>query len=89
LCSEDLNALVKKHITTVVSHSPSKALATLENDASELIDSGMVTLNAKFVGVDDEKLVGRVVEIWGFFWDQILPYVEGVRLISHAKKSTP
>jgi hypothetical protein len=38
----------------------------------------MVTLNAKLVGLDDEKLVVRVVEIWGFFWDQILPYVEGV-----------
>lgn len=39
----------------------------------------MVTLNAKLTGIDDEKLIGRVVEIWGFFWDQVLPYVEGVR----------
>jgi hypothetical protein len=38
----------------------------------------MVTLNAKLAGIDDEKLVGRVVEIWGFFWDQVLTYVEGV-----------
>ena len=38
----------------------------------------MVTLNAKLTGIDDDKLVSRVVEIWGFFWDQVLPYVEGV-----------
>ncbi|RDB24719.1 Target of rapamycin complex 2 subunit bit61 [Hypsizygus marmoreus] len=77
---EDLNVLVKRHIQAVVSSSPSKALATLENDASELIASGMVTLNAKLMGIDDEKLVARVVEIWGFFWDQVLTYVEGVLL---------
>jgi HbrB-like len=61
--------------------SPSKALATLENDVSELIASGMVTLNAKLNGIDDEKLIARVVEIWGFFWDQVLTYLEGVRLL--------
>ena len=27
---------------------------------------------------DENKLVSRVVEIWGFFWVQVLPYVEGV-----------
>jgi hypothetical protein len=53
---------------------------TLEKDASELIASGMVTLNAKLMGVEDDKLVGRVVEIWGFFWDQVLTYVEGVSI---------
>jgi hypothetical protein len=73
-----LNTLVKRHISSVVSQSLSKALATLEHDASELISAGMVTLNAKFVGLEDDKLLGRVVEIWGFFWDQVLPYVEGV-----------
>ncbi len=40
----------------------------------------MVTLNAKLTGIDDEKLVARVVEIWGFFWDQVLTYLEGVSL---------
>ncbi|KAI0940478.1 hypothetical protein AcW1_003662 [Taiwanofungus camphoratus] len=64
----------------VVSSAPSKALATLEHDASELIASGMVTLNAKLTGIEDEKLVVRVVELWGFFWDQVLPYVEGALL---------
>lgn len=41
----------------------------------------MVTLNAKLTGIDDEKLVARVVEIWGFFWDQVLTYLEGVSLV--------
>ncbi|TRM69700.1 HbrB-like-domain-containing protein [Schizophyllum amplum] len=77
---EDLNVLVKRHIQTVVSAAPSKAIAALEHDLTELIASGMVTLNAKLVGVDDDKLLIRVVEIWGFFWDQVLPYVEGVLL---------
>lgn len=74
---ENLNMLVKAHIATAAS-SPSKALATLEHDASELIGSGMRTLNAKLAEKEDDKLVGRIVEIWGFFWDQVLPYVEGV-----------
>ncbi|KAI5120970.1 hypothetical protein M0805_006642 [Coniferiporia weirii] len=77
---EDLNALVRRHIEAVMSRSPPRALATLEMDATDLINSGMVTLNAKLAGVEDDKLVGRTVEIWGFFWDQVLPYVEGVLL---------
>ena len=76
---EDLNALVRRHIAGVVSLSPGKALAALEGDAGELVRSGMVTLNAKFVGVEEARLLARVVDMWGFFWDQVLPYVEGVR----------
>ncbi|KII92235.1 hypothetical protein PLICRDRAFT_50655 [Plicaturopsis crispa FD-325 SS-3] len=77
---EDLNTLVKRQIQAVVSVSPSKALSTLQNDTAELIAAGMVTLNAKLLEIDDDKLLHRVVEIWGFFWDQVLPYVEGVLL---------
>ncbi|KAI0063525.1 HbrB-domain-containing protein [Artomyces pyxidatus] len=77
---EDLNTLVKRHIQSVVSNSPPKAVATLEAAASELIGSGMDTLNGKLAGIEEDKLVGRVVELWGFFWDQVLPYVEGVLL---------
>lgn len=76
--SEDLNALVRRHIQSTVSSTPSKALATLEHAASDLIASGMVTLNAKLSGIEEEKLLHRVVEVWGFFWDQVLPYLEGV-----------
>lgn len=69
---------MKRHIHSVVSSSPSKAVATLEHHASELIASGIVTLNSKLEGIDEEYLVDRVVETWQFFWDDILPYVEGV-----------
>lgn len=75
---EDLNALVKRHIQTVVTSMPSRALNKLESDAADLIAAGMVTLNAKLMGVHDTKLIARVVETWNFFWDQVLTYVEGV-----------
>jgi hypothetical protein len=66
----------------VLAVSPSKTLATLETDARELIAAGMVTLNAKLSNISDEILLGRVIEIWGFFWDQILPYIEGVSCLA-------
>ncbi|KAI0644373.1 HbrB-like-domain-containing protein [Trametes meyenii] len=77
---EDLNQLVKRHIQTVVSAAPGKAVATLEHDTYELIAAGMVTLNSKLAGVDDDKLVSRVVEVWSSFWTQVLPYLEGALL---------
>lgn len=73
---------MKRHIQSVVSNSPARAVATLESETSELIGSGMDTLNGKLADVEEDKLVGRVVELWGFFWGQVLPYVEGVRLLS-------
>ncbi|KAI0325111.1 HbrB-domain-containing protein [Cubamyces sp. BRFM 1775] len=77
---EDLNQLVKRHIQTVVSAAPGKAIAALENDTYELISAGMVTLNAKLAGVEDEKLILRVVELWTSFWTKVLPYLEGALL---------
>ena len=76
-----MNTLVKRHIQSIVSNSPPKAIATLEAETSELIGSGMDTLNGKLAGIEDDKLIGRVVELWGFFWDQVLPYVEGVSIL--------
>lgn len=79
---EDLNSLVKKHMVAVISRNPGKAVAQLEADLTEFITAGMVTLNSKMAsGVDEEKLLSRVLELWGFFWDQVLPYVEGVGVI--------
>lgn len=79
-----MNILVKRHIQVIVSQSPSRAISTLENAASDLIGQGMKTLNAKLAGIDEEKLVPRVVEIWGFFWDQVLTYLEGVSIYYHS-----
>ena len=78
--SEDLNQLVRRHLSTVVSAAPGKALGTLEHDIAELVASGMVTLNARLNGVDDSSLIPRIVELWSFFWTQVLPYLEGVSL---------
>ncbi|KAH9913454.1 HbrB-like-domain-containing protein, partial [Epithele typhae] len=77
---EDLNQLARRHISTVVSAAPSKAFAGLENDTFELIANGMVTLNSKLSGVDEEKLVLRIGDLWTFFWTQVLPYLEGALL---------
>ncbi|KAF7375994.1 hypothetical protein MSAN_00014000 [Mycena sanguinolenta] len=77
---EDLNGLVKRHIQTVVSSSPSRAITTLEQNAGELIASGMVTLNSKLTGIDDETLIRGLVETWSLFWDEVLTYLEGVLL---------
>ncbi|PVF93333.1 HbrB-domain-containing protein [Serendipita vermifera] len=82
---EDLNQLVRKHMVGVIARNPSRAVSILENDVGELITAGMVTLNSKLqlgngATVEDDKLAGRIVDLWGFFWDQVLPYVEGVFL---------
>lgn len=74
---EDLNALVRRHIQTVLAVSPSKTLATLETDARELIAAGMVTLNAKLSNISDEILLGRVIEIWAFFLGSNTPVYRG------------
>ncbi|RDX47128.1 HbrB-domain-containing protein, partial [Lentinus brumalis] len=77
---EDLNQLVRRHIQTVVSAAPGKAVATLENDTFELIATGMVTLDSKLSGVEDDQLILHIVELWSFFWNQVLPYLEGALL---------
>lgn len=53
-------------------------MATLAADITELVATGMLNLDAKLMGIDDEKFVTRLVEVWNFFWVQVLPYVEGV-----------
>ncbi|KAH9984795.1 hypothetical protein BJV77DRAFT_160742 [Russula vinacea] len=63
--------------TSVVSNPPAKVATALGSEASEPIGSGMDALNGKLVGVEEEKLAGRVVELWGFFWDQLLPRRRG------------
>ena len=75
---EDLNQLVRRHIQTAVAAAPGKAVSTLENDTYELIAAGMVTLDSRLAGVEDDKLIMRIVDLWTFFWVQVLPYLEGV-----------
>ncbi|KAG0359498.1 HbrB-like-domain-containing protein [Gamsiella multidivaricata] len=70
---EDLNDLVRKCLQT-------RSLHTLCDEISELLNNGMLTLNAKLGDVPDEKLVSRLVEVWSFFFGTVLPYFEGVFL---------
>jgi hypothetical protein len=53
-------------------------MATLAADVTELVGTGMLNLDAKLTGIDDEKFLTRLVEVWNFFWVQVLPYIEGV-----------
>lgn len=62
-------------------------MATLATDVTELVNIGMLNLDAKLTGIDDEKFLTRLVEVWNFFWVQVLPYVEGVRPLSSSLPS--
>lgn len=75
---EDLNELVRKHISNVVARAPARAVMSLEQDVASLLSRGMVTLNVRLAEVDDTKLVSRLVDTWLLFWHRVLPYVEGV-----------
>lgn len=79
---EALNGLVTSHITATFARysSPARVLGTLTADLKDILGSGMLTLEAKLHSVDSDKLVGRVVEVWVFFWTAIVPYVEGIFL---------
>ncbi|KAL1922591.1 uncharacterized protein VTP21DRAFT_10130 [Calcarisporiella thermophila] len=70
---EDLNNLVRRSMTDPISPS-------LFDDVDDLLRNGMFTLSAKLFGVNDEKLVSRLVELWSFFFGTVLPYFEGVFL---------
>ncbi|GJJ06179.1 hypothetical protein Clacol_000368 [Clathrus columnatus] len=77
---EDLNELVRKHISNVVAHAPARAVTSLEQDVSSLLARGMVTINVRLAEVDDVKLLPRLVDVWLLFWHRVLPYVEGIFL---------
>jgi hypothetical protein len=78
---EDLNALVRTHISATVSRSPSRAIALLTADLKDLVGNGMLTLGTKLQGIEDEKLIGRLVEVFSFFWTAIVPYGEQAFLL--------
>ncbi|CED82092.1 HbrB-like [Phaffia rhodozyma] len=77
---ESLNSLVKNHIQSTFTRYPSRAIPSLITDLKDILGSGMLTLQAKLQGVTDGKLIGRLVELWVFFWSAIVPLVEGIFL---------
>ncbi|KAJ9053258.1 hypothetical protein DSO57_1026108 [Entomophthora muscae] len=71
---EDLNEVVRACLRNV-------DVATLTRDIyNDLLAAGMFTINAKLVGVHEDKVASRLVELWSFFLGTVLPYLEGVFL---------
>ncbi|KAI9491406.1 HbrB-like-domain-containing protein [Zychaea mexicana] len=70
---EDLNELLRRCLSDPISPQ-------LYSDIEGLLRDGMFTLNAKMLGVTDEKLLDRLVEQWSFFFTYALPYFEAVFL---------
>lgn len=72
------SALVSSHITSSIARSPQAYRSLLSSDLQELISSGMLTIKAKLnpvlnekeglLAVNPGKVLGRVAEVWGFFF---------------------
>ncbi|PWW72253.1 HbrB-domain-containing protein [Tuber magnatum] len=52
----------------------------LLDDVRDLLDTGMRALDSTLLTLPDEKLIPKLVEIWGFLFGNILPYFEAVFL---------
>ncbi|PWZ02289.1 hypothetical protein BCV70DRAFT_156846 [Testicularia cyperi] len=74
---EELNESVTAHVRRTVERSPARAIESLTSDLISLTSSGTLTLNSKLQGLDDTRLLVRMVEVWTFYLTQVLPYVEG------------
>ncbi|OUM61196.1 hypothetical protein PIROE2DRAFT_24184, partial [Piromyces sp. E2] len=68
---EDLNDLVKRCMEV-------KTPKTLAYDINELLKNGIYTINTKLIEVTDNSLISRLVEVWTFFFDSIMPYFKGI-----------
>ena len=55
------------HIKRIVDRSPSHAIDYLTEHLVELTGIGMLTLNSKLQGLQDDKLLARLSELWHFF----------------------
>lgn len=74
---EELNEMVSLHVRKTLERSQAHAIKSLTLDLMSLTATGTLTLNAKLQGLDDAKLLLRLVEVWTFFLGQVLPYCEG------------
>jgi hypothetical protein len=50
------------------------------DDVRDLLDTGMLTLDPTLPTLPDDKLILKLVEVWGFLFGNILPYFEAVFL---------
>lgn len=74
---EELNEMVTLHIRKTLERSQTHAIESLTLDLLSLTSTGTLTLNSKLQGLDDQRLLLRLVEVWTFFLGQVLPYCEG------------
>ena len=53
------------------------AMAVLE-DFRTLLAMGMATIREKLTTVPEDRFIARLVELWGFFFGTVLPYIQGI-----------
>ena len=70
---EDLNDLVRRCMEI-------KTPKILAYDINELLKNGIYTINTRLLEVTDNSLISRLVEIWIFFFDSVIPYFRGIFL---------
>jgi len=70
---EDLNELVRRCMEV-------KTPKTLAYDINELLKNGIYTINTRLIEISDNSLISRLVEIWAFFFDSVMPYFKGIFL---------
>ena len=46
----------------------------------ELLSAGMLTLSNKLASAGEDIFASRAVEVWTFFFGEVVPYLEGVFL---------
>ncbi|KAG5440162.1 hypothetical protein PCANB_001731 [Pneumocystis canis] len=74
---EYLNKLVRLHVKK--RHSDKKMDLFME-ELLKFIEAGMKSLDVDLSFLSDEKLIHRLVELWNFFFADILPYIEAIFL---------
>ncbi|SNX84488.1 uncharacterized protein MEPE_03197 [Melanopsichium pennsylvanicum] len=74
---EELNEMVSLHVRKRLERSQAHTLDSLTFDLVSLASTGTLTLNSKLQGLEDTRLLLRLVEVWTFFLGQVLPYCEG------------
>lgn len=74
---EELNEMVSLHVRKTLERSQAHAIESLTLDLISLTSTGTLTLNSKLQGLEDSRLLLRLVEVWTFFLGQVLSYCEG------------
>ncbi|CBQ73150.1 conserved hypothetical protein [Sporisorium reilianum SRZ2] len=80
---EELNEMVGLHVRKTLDRGQSHAIESLTLNLMSLTSTGTLTLNSKLQGLEDTRLLLRLVEVWTFFLGQVLPYCEACFLPFH------